>query len=576
MPVINLTEHRQRLLQSDGHLLVLGGPGSGKTTIALIKADQIFKSGKLIPGQKLLFLSFARATVSRIMEQSRKLSVCVGRGALEINTYHGFAWNILRSHGYLLNSQQRIRLFPPPEASARLADIAPELRDSEKQRLFQAEGLLHFDLFAPLCAELLSRSRQLRRIITDTYPLIIVDEFQDTNSAEWALIKALGDASTIIALADAEQRIYEFRGADPARILEFITAFNPTQFDFGNENHRSNGTDITTFGNELLTGANKGKSYKDVQITLYPFLSGYDQCFALKCGVLSGMKRLKVTNADKWSIAILVPTKRLMLAVSDYLSSTENSLPTLFHEVALDHEGTALSAAAIAALLEGGASKDEIAQRLIANLCTHMRGRRGGNEKTPQLELEMAGALDGYLASGTVRGSARKEIVAEAARIAGQRLQAELSGDPGADWLQMRRLLEQSSSDRIQHLGYNAKYLRMLNKGTVLRGRLDELWRADGSYRGATDVVKDALVQEHFSSSTRTWNGINVMTIHKAKGKEFDEVFIFEGYKQGKIVRANSTQREIQQARLALRVAVTRAMKRATILTPKSERCQFL
>lgn len=66
------------------------------------------------------------------------------------------------------------------------------------------------------------------------------------------------------------------------------------------------------------------------------------------------------------------------------------------------------------------------------------------------------------------------------------------------------------------------------------------------------------------------------MTIHKSKGKEFDEVIIYEGSHQGRIVRASASEREIAQARLTLRVAVTRAMKRATILTPKNNVCVFL
>jgi len=66
------------------------------------------------------------------------------------------------------------------------------------------------------------------------------------------------------------------------------------------------------------------------------------------------------------------------------------------------------------------------------------------------------------------------------------------------------------------------------------------------------------------------------MTIHKSKGKEFDEVIIYEGSHQGRIVRANATPNDVAQARLALRVAVTRAMKRATILTPRNAVCRFL
>ena len=88
------------------------------------------------------------------------------------------------------------------------------------------------------------------------------------------MIQALGERSRLIALADAEQRIYEFRGADPKRIGEFITAYQPVQFDFGSENNRSNGTDITVFGNDLLTEANKAKNYNDVVLTRYGFYRG--------------------------------------------------------------------------------------------------------------------------------------------------------------------------------------------------------------------------------------------------------------------------------------------------------------
>lgn len=77
-------------------------------------------------------------------------------------------------------------------------------------------------------------------------------------------------------------------------------------------------------------------------------------------------------------------------------------------------------------------------------------------------------------------------------------------------------------------------------------------------------------------ASTKDWRGIHVMTMHKAKGKEFDEVFIYEGSHQGRIIRANAEPKDIAQARLALRVAVTRAMKRATILSPRNDVCAFL
>ena len=159
--VLELSKYRQDLLASDGNLIVLGGPGSGKTTIALLKADREISDGNLRPGQQILFLSFARATIARVAQQADKLLGRKYGDRLETNTYHGFAWNLLRSHGYLLRAGRGIQLLPPPEAAARLADLDSDARHSEKRRLFADDGLLHFDLFAELSGTLLTKSKSL-------------------------------------------------------------------------------------------------------------------------------------------------------------------------------------------------------------------------------------------------------------------------------------------------------------------------------------------------------------------------------------------------------------------------------
>ena len=574
--VIELSESRKALLATTGNAIVLGGPGSGKTTIALLKANQEIRSGVLKPGQRILFLSFARATVARVAQHAETLLSTKDFLSLEINTYHGFTWNLLRSHGYLMRHGRAINLLPLPEAAARLSTFkSQDDRLNEKRRLFIEEGLLHFDLFAEKAAALLTSSNSLCRIICDSYPIIILDEFQDTNQDEWSLIRSIGQQSRVLALADAEQRIYEFRGADPKRISDFIANFQPSTFDFGSENHRSNGTDIGTFGNDLLTQNNIGKKYSDVVIESYGFYRGRNHLFPLKAAVLKSLQRLMKDGGSEWSIAILVPTKQLMLQASDYLSADTDGLPSLNHDVALDTEAPSLAAVLIASLLEGGPTPAVIAQRLIRNLCVHIRGRKGA--KLPsQTELDLVNAMDGYLNSGTIKGPKKKKIVEAAQAVAQARFDFRLFGDPGADWLAIRNLLDSSGIDVLQQVAADAKYLRLLHKGAALRSRLNELWRSTSTYNGAEGAVRDALVQEHFSASLKDWKGIHVMTIHKSKGKEFSEVIVYEGSHQGKILRGNATEREGAQALLALRVAVTRAMKRATILTPSNDRCPFL
>jgi DNA helicase II / ATP-dependent DNA helicase PcrA len=577
--MFKLSEQKKDLLDSEGPMLVLGGPGSGKTTIALLKAKKIIEEG-IKNEQRVLFLSFARATIARVEQQSVGLKIPkIIRKHLEINTYHGFTWNILKSHGYLLRSGNQIRLLPPPEAASRLAEFKGQnSRNKEKKRLFFVEGLLHFDLFAYMSADLLTKSKSLLDIITDRYPVIIVDEFQDTNSDEWRLISLLGQQSHVIALADAEQRIYEFRGADPARIGEFITSHKPKQFDFGNENNRSSDTDIVKFGNDLITGANKGKTYNDVSVVQYPFRKGIGIYLNVKYALMSSVDRLKGTG--KWSVAILTPSKQLMLNVSDFIGvghkfKDGRVLPAYRHEVALETAGPSLAAVLIAGLLELSDEANEPVECFLRNLCEHIKGRKG-DAPPNNADLTFSNAIANYITSGQIRGKNRKRTVDECNRIIKECRSIGFQGDPITDWLAIRNTIYTSTCNYIKQAALDSRYLRLLHKRANLNSTLGELWRTNGSYKGAINAVKAALLQEYFSMSTKVWTGIHVMTMHKAKGKEFDEVIIYEGRYQGKILRDGCDKKEHDQARLKLRVAATRAMKKVTILTPEGDVCGLL
>lgn len=566
-----MTPQKQKFFAAPGSVLAMGGPGSGKTHAALLKAHDIIMSGSLKPSQKVVFLSFARPTVARVLEKAAQL---VGPNALEhleVSTYHSFAWNILRSHAYLLNGRRVVELMPPPQAAAHLAPLPKTLHASEKRRLFDEEGRLHFDLFADTVARLFARVPILRRIYSDSYPVIILDEFQDTNVDEWGMVQQLGVSSRLIALADPEQRIYEFRGADPGRLQEFVGQFGPDICDFTGENHRSANTDIATFGNDLLTGANKNKTYNNVVVAIHGFRRGLGMHFALKTQVLAALRRLR--REPQSSLAILVPSRTLMIQVSDYLSADADGLPALSHDVALDTEPPALAASAIATLLDAGDSGRR-RDRLLDALASHILGKRG-TRGVPAADVSFAGALTSYRLSGRIAGPRRKLTVGECARLADECGRLAFTGDPSEDWLLVRVLLQNSVCERLQAIADDAKYLRLLHRGAALRTSLGELWRLQGSYAGAVGAVSDALLQEHFAAARKDPRGIHLMTIHKSKGKEFDEVIIYDGAYQ-RLLNDPADEKRVAQERLALRVAVTRAIRRSTILTPESSRCAFL
>ncbi len=420
--MITLSTENQRFIDGTGHSLVIGGPGCGKTTMALLKAHHEIAVRGLKPSQRILFLSFARATISRVEQHAKTILGSEARNELEINTYHGFTWGLLRSHGYLLVKKGlKLRLLPPPQAASLLASIeGDDAKEAEKQRLFIENGQVHFDLFATLAADLFRRSPKLRNIFCQLHPIIILDEFQDTNDDEWALIKELGKGSTLIALADPEQRIYEFRGATAARIPEYEANFKPTLYDFSGDSHRSAGTDICEFGNDLLTGKNKGKKYKNVSLHSYPIWKSEGRHLHLKAHVFKRIKHLH-DQGKPWSLAILVPTKNLMLDVSDFLSASQTlrdnrKAPKITHEVALEAAGPALAATVIGGLLEGGASPAEIGQRLITDLCDHIKGRKG-NDTPSKAQLELALSLTDFVSSGKLRGPKKKALAAECMEI---------------------------------------------------------------------------------------------------------------------------------------------------------------
>ncbi|MFQ9801531.1 MAG: 3'-5' exonuclease [Clostridia bacterium] len=93
------------------------------------------------------------------------------------------------------------------------------------------------------------------------------------------------------------------------------------------------------------------------------------------------------------------------------------------------------------------------------------------------------------------------------------------------------------------------------------------------NYFGAQIATENAFTQEYFSMDIQDSNGVNVMTIHKSKGKEFDVVIIYEEKYKGRIL---TNPEEIDKARLNLRVAVTRAKKKTFVLTPCSKPCELL
>lgn len=602
---MKLTEKQLEVMAAAGHLLVKGGPGSGKTTVSILKAAQIAEQN-LRPGQRVLFLSFARATVSRILEaieQEQRVSVEQKR-RIDVDTYHSFFWRILKTHGYLVGLPRRLSILTPPSEAVALSRIRSgyaaasmlthaeklmkkEAEEEERLRLAHQEGRVCFDLFAPLVGSILIGSRRIRTLLASVYPVLICDEFQDTNAEQWSVVEALGEFTTILALADPDQRIYDFIGADPQRLNHFVSAFMPTEVDLSTDNHRSAGTDIGIFGDDLLTGQFRQSSYNGIHCCLYEPHDARAKT-TLVTTAYAARTRLVGAGREDWSLAILVPTKKMTRFVSDTFRSPPAGMTEIPHVASIEWEAAILGAEIIAFLMQPDVDGHHFEQ-FIALMRNYFHGK-GGDAPT-QGDLKEAENLQKAYNEWLVRRSAGQEIRKNSILVAMLAVYCEaravaLTGDPDSDWRAIRRILDRGACRRLNGVAEEVRNIRLLQRGTQLRQDLSQDWRDNGAYSNALAITQRALVREHLSTHAKPETGVVVMNLHKAKGKQFSEVIIFESWprmKKGQVVvnydrlvRHNDRAMIDDGARYCFRVAVTRGILRTTILTPKNDPCVLL
>lgn len=603
------SDKQEKILETSGPLLITGGPGSGKTTISILKAKLII-GNDLKPAQKILFLSFSRAAVSRVIEAINENSALSSeeRRRLDIETYHSFFWRIIKTHGYLVGLPKKLSVMASAEEAVCLSEIrnafppdgkqSPEVIDAkhfaenriihdEKRRLGLKEGKISFDLFSEFVIEIITQSSKIRNLICNAYPCLILDEFQDTNGPQWEIIKCLGKGTRLIALADPDQRIYDFIGADPARLSHFESEFKPTLFDLEG-NHRSPGTEIALFGNDILTEKFKPLPYTGVTIQKYAHNSEEQAFYSLKLQVVTARRRILDAKIPNWSLAILVPNKKLMRKVSALLRSTDH-FGEINHTAFIDMEGAILAAEIIAFLLQPvSGPHDEM--EFIQLLSNFYRGKGGG--KPAKTHLSTAGRIlknydDSLQKLESGKPLQKRNLYHTIHPVYEKARKHVLTGDPGLDWLGIRQIIEEGECEQLKEVGQEARNIRLLDRGTILRDSLALSWRENRCYKSALRIVREAFVQEHFASVGKVERGVIVMNMHKSKGKQFDEVIIFEGWpiianrrivsNSNRIVwEGNTRHAKLSSDKQNLRVSITRAKKQVLIMTPEANPCILL
>ena len=132
----------------------------------------------------------------------------------------------------MLGSPHRLNILLPHDEQSRnngikIEDEEWEVWEEEREKIFHDEGSVSFDLFSPKTLEILSKSTTICQAVADRYPLIIVDEAQDTAEEQWNCINSFAQYSQLLCMADLEQQIYDFRpGVSSERVNDIINVLD--------------------------------------------------------------------------------------------------------------------------------------------------------------------------------------------------------------------------------------------------------------------------------------------------------------------------------------------------------------
>ncbi len=559
-----LDSSRLTFLDAIGHLLVTGGPGSGKTTIALLKAHR-FVRADLQDSQAALMLSFSRSAVQRLVDSSTKILDRHTKKRVEIKTYHSFAWEVLQSHGYLASTQRSLSVLPSQNADLLRVGLDSKEWVAEQARLFTEEGKVTYDRFAPEAVNLLDKSSSIREIYAGRYPLIFVDEFQDTDESQWKMIRLLAMSSTVVALGDPNQRIYEWReGVSPHRLAEFKDSLNAQRFDFGIDNHRSPTTNIAAVAGAFLSpGSNVPKSDNvTFQACWQRELPTKIKLAALRTFRLTRRR----TNRQLVTIAVAGRSKRMVRMISDSLSHAQNvkgrSLPPITHDVLIDQSQVALAACVVACLMEPIPDRPE---EYLATTLDHIADvHRVGGKVTHIKNGDRISRWANDIRSGKIPST---KLVKASQQILNNLQETPFSGSPMHDWVRVRALIENSNVSDLQKVAEHVRFLRLLHKGSDIDSRLTEIWKQRGNYSGAAAAVDAAIARDQVLDGVRPPSGCTVMTMHQLKGREYDGVVLVES--EYILFLGKNEKPPYSDTRRLLQVAISRARSHVEILTSR-------
>ncbi|MDD3173602.1 MAG: ATP-dependent helicase [Herbinix sp.] len=286
---------QQAVHHVDGPMLVLAGPGSGKTLVITERTKYLIEHCN-IPEEQILVITFTKAAASemkeRFLQQRRKPSTGVNFG-----TFHAVFFTMLR-HAYHLNGsnivREEIRFHYMKEIIHHMeleyedekefiADLSSEISLVKGNRMelanyyslhcsdevfrtiymeynqrLKKSNLIDFDDMLLLCYQLLDERKDILALWQNKFRYILIDEFQDINMVQYDIIRMLAlPRNNLFIVGDDDQSIYRFRGAKPEIMLNFPNDYPQCRMIFLDKNYRTTAKILNTASKLIMNNQNR-------------------------------------------------------------------------------------------------------------------------------------------------------------------------------------------------------------------------------------------------------------------------------------------------------------------------------
>jgi len=600
MLLSGLNKEQQSAVTCDvsSSVLVLAGAGSGKTRVLTTRVAWLIENN-FATLEQILAVTFTNKAAKEMQHRvSEILHVPVSKN-LWIGTFHSISLKILGKHSVEANlpkffqvidshDQQNLirRLlknlnleednYPPKELQKfinnhkelgmRADGLAPDgMRQQMYVKVYQEyesycnqEGLVDFTELLLRCYELLSTQKDILNMYRARFRHILIDEFQDTNDLQYRWIKLLAGADNkVFAVGDDDQSIYAFRGAKVSNMQSFIRDFNVGETIRLEQNYRST-PEILSAANAIIAN-NNGRIGKNLwtnnqasdKLHLYEAYTEEDEAFF----VVDEIKNLARQGYDLSRIAIL------------YRSNAQSRVfEQLFYQ-----QGIAYQVYGGLRFFDRQEIKHALAYlRLVVN--------SSDNEAFLRIINFPARGI-GAVSIVNLQSIADERQVSlfDACKIS--------EGKSSKNLLKFVTLIENikvnvvnldlqdTMAYIIEASGLKAHYEEDKKSGVERLENLNELINAIAIYnKDGVNSVAEFLANAVLESSGDTQkptlgSAVQLLTIHSAKGLEFDTVFI-AGLEDGLFPHDNCLMenKELEEERRLMYVAITRARKKLYLL----------